>query len=265
MDNLNYNLLKVFMCVATSNSFLEASKKLYISQPAISKSIKALEDELGVNLFKRGNKGICLTSDGETLLKHVKEAYHLLEVGERKIKEANSINEGILVIGSDELSNPFLFERIKLFRKDYPNVKVKVIHASIDSLDKHEVDALITTSNFSNYKSVYVTSVKTCFIKSKTYDSGSIILPSTNNIIRKKLEIDLKPTLEFDDMNLIKSAVRNDLGIGLVIDEDLSDEFIKTNLNYDLPNIDINVFYNDNYLTKIGALFIDEYILKKDI
>ena len=82
MNNINLNWLKVFLCVATSNSFLDASRKLFISQPAISKSIKQLEDELNVNLFYRGNKGICLTPEGEKLLMYVKDAYNLLFAAE---------------------------------------------------------------------------------------------------------------------------------------------------------------------------------------
>ena len=78
MDNINWNSLRTFLYVATSNSFLDASNKLVVSQPAISKSIKNLEDQLNVNLFFRGNKGICLTPNGEILLKYVKDAYNTL-------------------------------------------------------------------------------------------------------------------------------------------------------------------------------------------
>lgn len=269
MDNLNFNLLKVFMCVATSNSFLEASKKLYISQPAISKSIKTLEDELNVSLFFRGNKGICLTPDGKTLLKYVKEAYNLLEIGERKIQEANSLNNGLLVIGVDAYTNKYTFNKVLDFKKKYSGIKIKVISADIEALENHEVDFLITINHEDiydhNIKQVVVETLNTCFIKSKTYDSGSIILPTTNSILRRKLNIDIKPCLELDDKELVMDAVRNDLGIGFVIDQNISTEFIKTNLNYELPKIDINLIYMDNHLTKVAKLFIDEFVVKKDI
>ena len=61
MKDVNLNSLKIFLVVATSNSFLEASNKLYISQPAISKSINKLEEDLGISLFYRANKGVTLT------------------------------------------------------------------------------------------------------------------------------------------------------------------------------------------------------------
>ena len=77
MKDVNLNSLIIFLAVATSNSFLEASNKLYISQPAISKSINKLEEELGITLFYRANKGITLTSNGEILLKYVKDSQKL--------------------------------------------------------------------------------------------------------------------------------------------------------------------------------------------
>lgn len=67
MDNVNLNSLKIFLEVANSNSFLEASNCLFMSQPAISKSMSKLEEDLNVTLFYRANKGISLTPSGELL------------------------------------------------------------------------------------------------------------------------------------------------------------------------------------------------------
>ena len=74
MNDLNMNSLKIFLEVANSNSFLEASNKLYVSQPAISKSMSKLEEDLNVTLFYRANKGISLTPSGEILYNYLKKA-----------------------------------------------------------------------------------------------------------------------------------------------------------------------------------------------
>lgn len=74
MNDLNMNSLKIFLEVANSNSFLEASNKLYVSQPAISKSMSKLEENLNVTLFYRANKGISLTPSGEILYNYLKKA-----------------------------------------------------------------------------------------------------------------------------------------------------------------------------------------------
>ena len=67
--DINYELYKVFYYVATSLSFSEASKQLYISQSAVSQSIKTLEKRLKQNLFIRSTKKVRLTPEGEILLR----------------------------------------------------------------------------------------------------------------------------------------------------------------------------------------------------
>ena len=126
MKDVNLNSLKIFLVVATSNSFLEASNKLYISQPAISKSINKLEEDLGVSLFYRANKGVTLTSDGEILLKYVKDSRKLLLACERMLSSNNSLDSGSIVIGAQShIVRNYLLEKINNFRKLFPNVMLE--------------------------------------------------------------------------------------------------------------------------------------------
>ena len=135
MKNVNLNWLKVFMVVATSNSFLDASKKLYISQPAISKSIKLLEEELHINLFYRGNKGICLTPKGEQLLAYIMEANDVLNTAERMIGKDDDMDCGELVIGAQShIVRYYLLEKIEEFRKSYPKINIRIIDLSTSDL-----------------------------------------------------------------------------------------------------------------------------------
>ena len=80
--DINYELYKVFYYVATSLSFSEASKKLFISQSAVSQSIKTLEKKLGQTLFIRSTKKVQLTAAGALLLKHIEPAMNLIARGE---------------------------------------------------------------------------------------------------------------------------------------------------------------------------------------
>ena len=75
--DINYELYKVFYYVASSLSFSDASKKLFISQSAVSQSIKTLERKLGQPLFIRSTKKVQLTPAGALLLKHVEPAMNL--------------------------------------------------------------------------------------------------------------------------------------------------------------------------------------------
>lgn len=77
---MNINQLKYVLEVAASSSMREASTKLYVSQPALSASIHDLEEELGILIFERNNKGISLTDEGRELLSYAKKAVQQYEM-----------------------------------------------------------------------------------------------------------------------------------------------------------------------------------------
>ena len=83
--DINYELYKVFYHVASSLSFSEASKQLFISQSAVSQSIKVLEKKLGITLFIRSTKRVQLTPEGEILFRYVEPAVNLIQRGEAQI------------------------------------------------------------------------------------------------------------------------------------------------------------------------------------
>ena len=88
---MNVNQLKYILAVAGSSSMREAATKLYISQPALSSSIMELENELGILIFERSNKGIVLTDAGQEFLTYAKKVigqYEILE--ERRINDLNA-------------------------------------------------------------------------------------------------------------------------------------------------------------------------------
>ncbi len=291
MNNINLNWLKVFMYVATSSSFLDASRKLYISQPAISKSIKLLEEELHVNLFYRGNKGICLTPDGEKFLSYVMDAYNLLLAGGRMLCSENELNSGLLVIGAQShIVRYYLLEKIESFRKKYPGIAVRIIDLStrdlLESLEKHSIDLVIDSSPIETiYNNTLVKPVAyldTCFIKSiknnhkiinpKALMDENIILPLPRSSLRKTLEkelekdnIELVPKLEFETEELIIESVKKNLGVGFVVEnavKDLMEEnhVEKIQLDYKLPQVEINLVCVESYLPRIAKIFIEEFI-----
>ena len=100
--DINYELYKVFYHVASTLSFSEASKQLFISQSAVSQSIKVLEKKLNQTLFIRSTKKVQLTPEGEILLKHVEPAMNLIRQGENQLLDSNSLNGGQLRIGASD-------------------------------------------------------------------------------------------------------------------------------------------------------------------
>jgi len=134
--DINYELYKVFYHVATTLSFSEASKQLFISQSAVSQSIKVLEKKLNQTLFVRSTKKVQLTPEGDILLKHIEPAINLIQKGENQLLEANTLNGGQLRIGaSDTICRYYLVPYLNKFHKTYPNVHIKVTNqTSINAL-----------------------------------------------------------------------------------------------------------------------------------
>ena len=107
--DINYELYKVFYHVASSLSFSEASKQLFISQSAVSQSIKTLEKKIGQPLFIRSTKKVQLTPAGELLLQHIEPAMNLIRRGEEQIQNVNDTRLGQLHISaSDTICRYFL-------------------------------------------------------------------------------------------------------------------------------------------------------------
>ena len=129
--DINYELYKVFYFVAKTLSFSEASKCLYISQSAVSQSVKVLEKKLGQTLFIRSTKRVQLTPEGEILLKHVEPAMNLIRQGENQLLDSNSLNGGQLRIGaSDTICRYYLIHYLQKFHQEFPDVRIKVTNST---------------------------------------------------------------------------------------------------------------------------------------
>ncbi len=128
--DINYELYKVFYHVATTLSFSEASKKLYISQSAVSQSIKTLESRLSQTLFIRSTKRVRLTAEGEILLRHIEPAVSLIRRGEARLLDSASTGGQLRIGASDTICRYFLVPYIERFHQAFPGVHIKVINAT---------------------------------------------------------------------------------------------------------------------------------------
>src|SRR5699024_9173938 len=134
--DINYELYKVFYYVASTLSFSEASKQLFISQSAVSQSIKTLERKLDQVLFIRSTKRVQLTPEGEILLRHVEPAMNLIQRGEAQLMESASTGGQIRIGASDTICRYFLVPYIKRFHEAFPGAHIKVTNAtSIQSVE----------------------------------------------------------------------------------------------------------------------------------
>ncbi len=147
--DINYELYKVFYYVASSLSFSEAAKQLFISQSAVSQSIKVLEKKLNTSLFVRSTKKVQLTPEGETLLRHIEPAMNLIKRGESQLLEASSLGGGQLRIGaSDTICRYFLVKYLSAFHRAHPGAHIKVTNQTstrcVDLLENGQVDLIVT-------------------------------------------------------------------------------------------------------------------------
>lgn len=147
MMDVNYELYKVFYFVATTLSFSEASKLLFISQSAVSQSIKALEKKLDQTLFIRSTKRVRLTPEGEILLRHVEPAMNLIKRGEAQLMETNSKGGQIRIGASDTICRYFLVPYLEKFHKEFPGAHIKVTNATsigcVELLENRQVDFIV--------------------------------------------------------------------------------------------------------------------------
>ena len=162
----NFEYYKIFYYVAKCKNLTQAADALMSSQPAITRSIKNLENELGCRLFVRSSHGVSLTKEGELLYKHVTPACELLFKGEEDLNTVLGLKEGQLYIGATETAlHCYLLDKLEKFHHLYPGVHIKISNqttpTTFHDFKSGKIDlALVTTP--CNYSEPYhLTPVKT--------------------------------------------------------------------------------------------------------
>ena len=138
-------LYRVFKEVAETGNISLAAKNLYISQSAVSQSVKQLETALQARLFARSPRGVTLTGEGRMLYQYVRNALGLLATGEDKLSQAQQLLLGTLTIGaSDTVTSQFLLPYLDRFHRQYPAIHIQIIsgrsHKVLGLLQSGKVD-----------------------------------------------------------------------------------------------------------------------------
>lgn len=291
-SNLNLNLYKIFYDVAQYGSVSTASKNLMISQPAISRSIKKLEEDLNVTLFYRTLNGMVLTEKGKELLGYVEDACNSLRIGERTMMETNNLIKGKLSIGvPSHIASFYIFEKIKKFHEDYPTIEISIVSRCtaelIKLLENHEIDFVIDTSPIcGNEKELNIEELFTCphcfvalstdnydFVTSiKDLENVPLILPIMLTSHRKRLhEVELENNVSFKNVlsietsEMIREAILNGNGVGYILRDVVKKDIEAGKLKIlpvkeKLPFVTVNLVYIDKYLTSAPKEFINNYL-----
>jgi len=127
--------LKVFHTVAHKLSFTKAATELFISQPAVTKHIHELEQQLGHAIFKRNGNTISLTPAGTILLRHTEKIFDTYAALEAELTQLSDITSGNLRIGaSTTIAQNILPRILALFKKSYPSVSFSFVQGNTDSI-----------------------------------------------------------------------------------------------------------------------------------
>ncbi len=285
--NIDLELYRVFYVVAKHKHMTRASEELHISQPAISQSIKKLEEQLNGTLFLRSNKGMELTEEGKMFYGYVKGALELIDNAEKEFTSFKDLSKGEIKIGcSTTLTKLILLEAIERFHKDYPNIDINIINDLtsnlITDLKLGKLDFVIF--NESNVKEsnvllkkikelkqgfVYNPSIFIDDIESfNDLNNYPLILQQKESNSRKLLDyialsnnVSLNPKMEVVSQELITEFTHIGLGIGFVI-IDLAkrnfNDLKELKINKNIPNINVFLATNKSLsLTFASKTFID--------
>ena len=294
--NVDLELYRVFYTVAKNKHMTKASEELHISQPAISQSIKKLEDQLGGTLFLRSNKGMELTEEGKMFYEYVKGALELINNAENEFTSFKDLSKGEVKIGcSTTLTKLVLINALKDFHLDYPNININITNDLtsnlINDLKLRKLDFVIF--NESNIKETNlnlekIKELKQGFIYNPEYYDDNVdsfedlnkvplILQKEESNSRKLLDyialqnnVKLIPKMEVVSQELITEFTNIGLGIGFAI-IDLTKRNFKNlkelNINKKIPNINIylatNKFVSLTFASKMFIKYLKKYSIRE--
>lgn len=245
MENVNFELYKVFYYVAKNKNLTRAAEELFISQPAITQSIKKLEEQIGYSLFYRTKHGMNLSKEGEILFAYLKEPIECLQSGKRKIEELfEEQNKIIRLGGGTTVLQHNLLGPLQQFRQKYSQVQFVIKHdlskKLLQMLIDDQLDLIILTSLIPTSEDIlfipieemhdrFVASVKEFgkfqekVFSMKELNTLPLILQEGSSSTRAFLDgiaanerVLLNATYELVSYGLILEFVKTGLGVGFI-------------------------------------------------
>ena len=287
--DINYELYKVFYYVAKNESISRAANELSISQPAISKSIKSLEEQINTNLFTRKRDGVELTEAGETIFKKIKDAMDLIYSAENDLEVLTSMESGIINMGASKtILHEFLMPYIKDFHKKYPKINIRIFTDKTSDLIRKSkmglIDVIFTNLPFAlptEFKEFKLMDLHDCFAVNKNYDyllnrkikkedleKLPLLVLTKGATTRIRLDdycfdnnIEIHPEMEFGSNTLIKEFTEAGFGIGMLTEEHIkkeleTGELFKLNIELPLKEKYLGMVWNNENKSLVSKNFI---------
>lgn len=254
----NLSLYYIFHVVAQKGNISQAAKELFISQPAISKSISKLENNLNTILFKRNSRGVTLTPEGELLYKHTQEAFHALQTGEESLARRQALGISQLRIGvSTTLCKYILLPYLQRFIQAYPHVRISIAcqstYQTLALLEENKIDIGLVGEPASqkNFYFQPLQNIQDIFVSTESYlehlkqrsgsedfyQTATFMMLDEENITRQYVNrvflehgMELSHILEVSTMDLLIEFSKIGLGVACVIKEFVQEELEKKEL-----------------------------------
>lgn len=282
---VNLELYKIFKIVADEENITKASEKLNISQPAITKHIQNLENELGYKLFERNRRGLKLNELGKEVYQEINEPIKILESIERKYTGLKIINLGTHIT----VFNKILGKNLSEYYKKYPNVIVNIDRSDLVEqlvkLERQELDIVVNKkdSNYANDKIQFIKIMDlhdVLIVNSKNNDFGKnvtledlkdkiIYMPRKTSITTKNFFESIKNIrnndIQFKCINYrtILEILQYNSDIGLVtkeavLDELNSKEIVQIATSFEIKPIEYGIYINTKNRFKDLNNFVQE-------
>lgn len=250
---IDAELYKVFYTVGRCGNISTAAGQLFVSQPAVSKSIKKLEDLTGCTLFIRGSRGVSLTTEGQILFAYVQEAFGHLQNGEQVLKKIRNKQEGLVKIGiSNTLCRYYFIPHLEVFHQQYPGIRITIVNRTssetLNLLTQGLIDFGIISIPRDKSGFIYheLLTIEDIFVAAKKYpelpepvplaalSSYPLMMLEKDNVTRRYIDdylaekqVVLQPEIEIGSMDFLIDFARIGLGIALVIRNFVEDELAR--------------------------------------
>ena len=183
--DLNLEYVKTFYYVGKLKSMTKAAEYMHVSQPAISQSMKQLENQVGCKLIGRASGGVKFTKEGEEFYTYVKKGYEHLEGGAKRMNQLMDLDGGELKIGASDMTlQYFLLPYLERFHEEHPSVKVIVTNAptpeTLENLRESTIDFGLISSPFEKSENLLVTKVREI---EDIFVAGRKFLPYKNRML----------------------------------------------------------------------------------
>ena len=291
--NSNFEYYKVFYYVAKYENLTKAASVLNTSQPALTRTIHNLENELGCRLFIRSKKGMMLTPEGRSFYEYVAAGCHQFFKGESNLSNLLSMENGTIYISATETAlHCYLFEAMGEFNSKYPNVHFKILNNStldsVNAVKEGKVDMAFVSTNLQvqkplkmkilqKYHEVLIGGNRFRELKKgkrslEELSSYPWISLTSETLTRTFLNgyfkmhgLEFSPDMELATTDMILPAVRCNLGIGFVpaefIQGDLkAGNIFEINVQEALPERNILLIYDTEYPQSIASQEFQKFL-----